>query len=70
MSKANTARRLVPFDAARYLTDDDAIAEYMSAVLETGEPDLLLMALSDVARARGIAQVAHDMIARNSVRAP
>ncbi len=68
MSKAKTARKLVPFDAARYLTDDDAIAEYMSAVLETGDPDLLLMALSDVTRARGIAQVAQDVIARNLAR--
>jgi probable addiction module antidote protein len=60
MSKATTTRKLIPFDAARYLTDDNAIAEYMSAVLEMGEPDLLLMALSDVARARGMAQVAKD----------
>ena len=52
--------RLVPFDAARYLNDDAAIAEYMTAVLETEDPDLLLLALSDVARARGMAQVAKD----------
>ena len=70
MSKANTSLKLVPFDAARYLTDDAAIAEYMSAVLEMGEPDLLLMALSDIARARGIAQVARDVIARNLARGP
>ena len=55
MSKAKTTRKLVPFDAARYLTDDDMIAEYVSAVLEMGEPGLLHMALSDVARARGVA---------------
>ncbi len=52
--------KLLPFDAARYLTNDVAIAEYMSAVLETGDTDLLLLALSDVARARGMAQVAKD----------
>jgi probable addiction module antidote protein len=52
--------RLLPFDAARYLNDDAAIAEYMTAVLETEDPDLLLLALSDVARARGMAQVAKD----------
>ena len=60
MKKAKTLGKLLPFDAARYLTDDAAIAEYMSAVLEMGEPDLLLMALSDVLRARGMAQVARD----------
>jgi probable addiction module antidote protein len=52
--------RLLPFDAARYLNDEVAIAEYMTAVLETEDPDLLLLALSDVARARGMAQVAKD----------
>jgi probable addiction module antidote protein len=52
--------KLVAFDAARYLNDDEAIAEYMTAVLDTNDPDLLLLALSDVARAKGMAQVAKD----------
>ena len=60
MSKAKTSLKLVAFDAARYLDDDAAIAEYMTAVLETNDPDLLLLALSDVARAKGMAQVAKD----------
>jgi probable addiction module antidote protein len=60
MSKAKTSTKLLPFDAARYLTDDAAIAEYITAVLETGDADLLLLALGDVARARGMAQVAKD----------
>ena len=52
--------KLLPFDATRYLRDDAAIAEYMSAVLEANDSDLLLLALGDVARARGMAQVAKD----------
>jgi probable addiction module antidote protein len=62
MSKAKTRKplKLVEFDAARYLDDDEAIAEYMTAVLETNDPDLLLLALNDVARAKGMAQVARD----------
>ncbi|HEX4944251.1 MAG TPA: addiction module antidote protein [Usitatibacteraceae bacterium] len=60
MNKKASRTKLVPFDAARYLTDDAAIAEYMSVVLETDDPDLLLLALGDVARARGMAQVAKD----------
>lgn len=60
MSKVKTAAKLLPFDAARYLTDDEAIAEYITAVLESGDADLLLLALGDVARARGMAQVAKD----------
>ena len=60
MTKTKGSVKLLPFDAARYLDDDEAIAEYMTAVLETNEPDLLLLALSDVARAKGMAQVAKD----------
>jgi probable addiction module antidote protein len=60
MTKTKTPSRLVAFDAARYLESDEAIAEYMTAVLEANDPDLLLLALGDVARARGMAQVAKD----------
>ena len=56
----NAPTKLIAFDAARYLEDDEAIAEYMTAILETNDPDLLLLALSDVARAKGMAQVAKD----------
>jgi probable addiction module antidote protein len=51
MTEAKAPMKLVAFDAAKYLDDDDAIAEYMAAVLETNNSDLLLLALSDVARA-------------------
>jgi probable addiction module antidote protein len=60
MRTTKAKSKLIPFDAARYLSDDAAIAEYMSAVLESGDTDLLLLALGDVARARGMAQVAKD----------
>jgi probable addiction module antidote protein len=60
MTKALAPMKLIEFDAARYLNDDEAIAEYMTAVLETNDLDLLLLALSDVARAKGMAQVAKD----------
>jgi probable addiction module antidote protein len=60
MSKSKASIKLVPFDAARYLDDDEAIADYLSVVLEANDPDLLLLALSDIARAKGMAQVAKD----------
>ena len=60
MKKAKMPRKLLPFDAARYLTDEAAIAEYMTAVLEANEPDLLLLALGDIARARGMSQIAKE----------
>ena len=61
MTKTKAPPKLVAFDAARYLNDDAAIAEYMTVVLEANDSDLLLLlALSDVARAKGMAQVAKD----------
>ena len=55
MTQRKVPPKLVAFDAARYLNDDEAITEYMTAVLEVNEPDLLLMAVSDVLRAKGMA---------------
>jgi len=52
--------KLIPFDMARYLDSDAAIAEYLSQVLEDGDPDELVNALGHVARARGMAQIAKD----------
>lgn len=60
MSKSKPRRKLHTFDAARYLDDDAAIAEYLTAILELDDPDLLLVALGDVARAKGMAQVAKN----------
>ena len=60
MKKPTTPLKLLAFDATRYLDDDAAIAEYMTAMLEAGDTDLLLLALGDVARARGMAQLAKD----------
>jgi probable addiction module antidote protein len=60
MSKTKAPLKLVAFDAARYLDDHEEIAEYMTVVPEANDPDLLLLALSDVARAKGMAQVAKD----------
>lgn len=60
MTKRKQRANLVPFDAAKYLSDDEAIAEYMNAVLEAEDLDLLLLALGDVARARGMSLVAKE----------
>ncbi len=60
MTKMERSLKLHAFDAARYLDSEEAIAEYMTAVLEANDPDLLLLALGDVARAKGMAQVAKD----------
>jgi probable addiction module antidote protein len=56
MSKIKTAR----FDASDYLDSEEAISEYLNAALEDGDADLLLAAIADIAKARGIARIAAD----------
>ena len=46
------------FDASEYLDDEETIAEYLAAALENPDPDAFLVAVRDVAKARGIANVA------------
>ena len=52
--------KLATFDAADYLDDEETIAEYLSAALEDPNPDVFLAAIRDVARARGMTQLAKD----------
>jgi probable addiction module antidote protein len=47
-----------PFDAAEYLDNDEVIAEYLTAAAEDPNPEVFLAALGDVAKARGMAQIA------------
>jgi probable addiction module antidote protein len=47
------------WDPAERLTSPEAIAAYLEAVFEEGDPGQIAAALGDVARARGMAQVAH-----------
>jgi probable addiction module antidote protein len=49
-----------PFDAVDYLDNDEVIAEYLSAAVEDANPEVFLAALGDVAKARGMAQIAKD----------
>ena len=49
---------LTPFDASDYLDSEETIAEYLSAALENPDSDAFLVAVRDVAKARGISTVA------------
>jgi probable addiction module antidote protein len=52
--------KYAPFDAVDYLNDEETIAEYISVALEDPNPNVFLAAVRDVARARGMAQLAKD----------
>ncbi len=51
---------LAVFDAADYLDNETVIAEYLNAALEDENPDVFLRAIADVAKARGMSQLAKD----------
>lgn len=49
-----------PFDVANYLNDEEDMTEYMSQVLEEGDPAELGAAPGAIARARGMSNLARD----------
>jgi probable addiction module antidote protein len=52
--------KLKDFDPSEYLDDDKVIAEYLTAALEDGNPDVFLSAVGHVAKARGMSAIAHS----------
>jgi probable addiction module antidote protein len=66
---AKTKRlELAPFDASDYLDSEEVIAEYLAVALEDPDPDAFLAAVSDVAKARGMTDVAaHAGLGRESL---
>jgi len=52
--------KTIEFDAASYLDSEDMIAQYFNLAFESGDTDLLLLAIGDIAKARGMTQVAID----------
>ena len=49
-----------PFDMANYLRSEEEIAEYLRQVLEDNDPAELAAAFWNVARARGLPQLAKE----------
>ena len=48
------------WDPAEYLDTDEKIADYLEAALEEADPALFAAALGDIARARGMSQIADE----------
>lgn len=48
------------WDASEYLDSPEAIAAYIEAAFEDGHPAVITNALGNVARAKGMTQVARD----------
>ena len=48
------------WDPAEHLETDEDIAAYLDAALEEGNPALVVAVLGDIARAKGMTQLARD----------
>lgn len=58
MSKRIKVADLPEFDGAHYLDSETALAAYLTDILETNDAALLAFALGDIARARGMTEIA------------
>ncbi|MFH0919717.1 MAG: type II toxin-antitoxin system RelE/ParE family toxin [Fibrobacterota bacterium] len=50
--------KITPFDVSEYLEDEKTIVEYLNAIIEEDDPSLLLSAIGDIAKARGMSKIA------------
>jgi probable addiction module antidote protein len=50
--------KTLPWDVVDHLVSDDAIAAYLDACLDDGDPKLIAAALGDIARAKGVTDLA------------
>ena len=49
-----------PYDSAEYLETAKDMAAYLEAALEDGDPHVIVHALGNIARVRGMSQIARD----------
>ena len=52
--------KLTTFDVSQYLDSKEMIAEYLTQVLEDGDMNELLEAIGNIAKAKGMSQIAKD----------
>ena len=55
-----TKTKILPWDPAQHLESEEDMAAYLEAALEEGDPALVAAALGDIARAKGMTQLARD----------
>ena len=48
------------WDPAEYLETEEQIAAYLDDIFNSGDPDLIITAIGDVARAKGMSKIADD----------
>ena len=65
---AKTKLKTIPYDPAQFLETEEAMAGYLSACMEDGDPALITDALGVIARAKGMTQLSRETgIAREAL---
>lgn len=60
MSDKTKVNDLREFDASQFLDGDEAVAAYLNDILQAKDSALLASALGDIARARGMTEIARE----------
>lgn len=60
MAEKKAHKQVAPYDAAEFLETDEDIVAYLNAALDDGDPALVPAALGDIARTRGMTQLARE----------
>ncbi len=56
------------WDASKLLTSDKQITAYLNAAIEDGDPAVVVAALGDIARAKGMSKIAREVgVSRESL---
>lgn len=58
MKKAKV--KTIPWDAAEHLKTDDDMTAYLEAAIEDGDPAVISAAIGDIAKAKGMSQIARE----------
>lgn len=58
MKKAKV--KTIPWDAAEHLKTDEDMAAYLEVAIEDGDPVVISAAIGDIARAKGMSQIARE----------
>jgi probable addiction module antidote protein len=49
------------YDTAEYINTKEAVITHLEVAFEENDPDLLLMAIGDIARSKGMAKIAREL---------
>ena len=60
MKKKTTKIKTRPWDVAEHLATEEDMAAYLEAALEDGAPALVAATLGDIARAKGMSEIARE----------